>query len=758
MRSSIGKSIAHESALNHVTGRAQYIDDLPAPDGTLHAALVLSTIAHGNIESINTDAVLESSGVVDLLRLADIPGITDVGPIFKGDPILTESEIQFYGQPILVVLATTERAARAAALKASITYKTKEPVLTIDAAKAEQLRVRPPHRMTKGDAPSVLAKAPMKLKNILAVGGQEHLYLEGQVALATPTEDGGVIVQSSTQHPTEVQTLIAEVLDIPFHQVVVEVRRMGGAFGGKESQAAPWACIAAMAAVKTGRPVKLRLPRSIDMQVTGKRHPFENSYEVAFDSQGKLLAADIEVNGDCGCSPDLSDAIVDRAMFHADNAYHFPAMTILGERWKTHKVSNTAFRGFGGPQGVITAEALIDDVARAVNRDPLDVRMDNLYLDEKTVYGQPVKGELLRRLVAKLRVTSDYDNRRKAIAEYNSKGPRFLKGLALTPVKFGISFTATHLNQAGVLVHIYTDGSILVSQAGTEMGQGLYTKVAQIVAAVLGVSLERVKMSSTRTDKVPNTSPTAASSGTDLNGMAAKNAAIELRQRLIDHLVVKEGIDAASLVFAEDKVTWPEGEISFAALVKAAYMERIQLSATGFYKTPKIWYDHKTASGNPFLYFAYGAACSEVTIDQLTGVSTIERVDIIHDTGASLNPALDIGQIEGAFAQGAGWLTSEELKWDAQGRLATQGASTYKIPAISDRPKQINIELMNEPNSEATVFHSKAVGEPPFMLGISVWCAIRDAISSLSGYRTSPSLPAPATPEAILNTINATRI
>ena len=748
----IGDSVTHESALLHVTGRARYVDDAPLPEGALFAAIGQATITRGKLLSMDLSKVLEAPGVLAVMTSKDIPGIKDIGPVFPGDPLLAEDEVFFHGQPIFLVVATEEKLARAAALLAKVHYEEFKPTLSIKEAQSNNYRVRPPHVMQRGDV-SILETSDHQISGEISIGGQEHLYLEGQASLAIPTEEGGMHLLCSTQHPTEVQTLVSEVLGLPFHEVVVEVRRMGGAFGGKETQAAPWACLASLAAYKLSKPVKLRLPRVTDMTVTGKRHPFINQYKVGFSREGKIEAVEIDINGDCGCSPDLSDAIVDRAMFHSDNAYYYPVAKVCGERWRTDKVSNTAFRGFGGPQGVITAEAMLDDIARACQQDPLDTRLLNLYSGQQTHYGQTVDGETLREIITQLRESSDYDRRRQKIAKHNLASSRYLKGLALTPVKFGISFTVKHLNQAGVLVHIYTDGSILVSQAGTEMGQGLYTKVAQVVASVLGVEVDRVKMSSTRTDKVPNTSPTAASSGSDMNGMAAQDAAMTLKKRIAAFIGKRESIDPEEIEFNSGSLIWDGGSVPFNEAVKTAYMDRVQLSATGFYKTPNIWYDRESAQGNPFLYYANGAACSEVIIDRLTGATHIERVDILHDTGNSLNPALDKGQIEGGFVQGVGWLTSEELKWDDMGRLLTNSPATYKIPAISDRPTQLTIELLDKPNSAATIARSKAVGEPPFMLGISVWCAIRDAISSVSGYRISPSLNAPATPEAILNAI-----
>ncbi|MCS5559504.1 MAG: xanthine dehydrogenase molybdopterin binding subunit, partial [Oceanospirillaceae bacterium] len=586
-----------------------------------------------------------------------------------------------------------------------------------------------------------LANAPHQLTIKQQVGGQEHFYLEGQVSLAIPQDNGGVLIHSSSQHPSEVQKLVAEVLALPMHKVVVDMRRMGGGFGGKETQAAQWACLAALLAVRNQKAVKLRLSRSDDMALTGKRHPFVNQAQVGFDADGQIQALNADLHGLCGCSPDLSDAIVDRAMFHTDNAYYLPNATISGHRWFQNTASNTAYRGFGGPQGMILAEQMLDDIARAVGEDPLLVRQNNLYGSHDrniTPYHQTVTGIDLPRIIDELVVSSDYWARRKAITAYNNsaraQGGRYVRGLALTPVKFGISFTVMFLNQAGALVHIYTDGTVQVSHGGTEMGQGLYTKIGQIVAAELGLPLAAIEVTSTRTDKVPNTSPTAASSGTDLNGQAARNAALTIKQRLIDLLVQEHGIDAAEIEFNAGLVTWADQSMTFTELVQNAYMQRISLSSTGYYRTPKIHYNREQAKGNPFFYYSCGASVSEVEVDTYTGAYTVLRVDILHDVGESINPAIDIGQIEGGFIQGMGWLTTEELVWGNDGRLQTNGGASYKIPAVGDTPKQFNVALLQDSkNQEATIYHSKAVGEPPFMHGISVWSALRDAIWQAGG-------------------------
>ncbi len=751
---SIGQSRVHDSAHLHVTGQARYVDDLPQPANLLHAAVGCSSIACGRITALNLDAVRQADAVVAVVTDQNIPGRLDIGPVFPGDPLLTSDAVDFHGQAIFAVAATNELAARQAVRKASIEYLTQNPVLTIDQAMATQDFVRPPHFQQTGDPQTTIHQAPNQLAGQLIIGGQEHFYMEGQVSLALPVEGGGLLIQTSSQHPSEVQKLVAQVLDIPCNQVTVEVRRMGGAFGGKETQAAQWACLAAVLAIQTARPVKLRLPRMDDMKMTGKRHDFQGQYQVGFDTHGQLLAADINVSARCGYSPDLSDAIVDRAMFHADNAYFLPTARIAGYRCRSNTASNTAFRGFGGPQGMLVIEAAMDDIARQLGKDPLDIRKTNLYQAggrDTTHYGQKIEQHVLPDLVEELEQSSDYRLRRQQIVAFNRQSPVLKKGLALTPVKFGISFTVPHLNQAGALLHIYTDGSILLNHGGTEMGQGLFTKVAQVVAEVFQVDPDTVQVSATRTDKVPNTSPTAASSGSDLNGQAAFAAATTLRRRLIDFLVQHHQATAENVIFSQDHVRFNDQDWSFAELVNAAYLARVSLSTTGFYKTPKVYYDRDQGQGRPFYYFAHGAAVSEVVIDTLTGEYRVKRVDILHDVGHSLNPAIDIGQIEGGFIQGMGWLTTEELCWNDEGRLLSNNPATYKIPTIGDTPADFRVRLLEHTdNPEDSIYHSKAVGEPPLMLAISVWSALRDAISSISDYRISPQLDTPATPERVL--------
>ncbi len=750
----VGKSKKHESADKHVSGEAIYIDDRPELRGQLHAAVGQSAYAHANIKNIDLTKVKKAKGVVAVITVADVPGHVDIGPVFPGDPVLAIDKVEYLGQPIFAVAATSYDLARRAVKLAKIEYEELEPVLCVKDALAKQNFVRPPFTMKRGDSDAAIEQAGNKLSGEMYIGGQEHFYLEGQVSTAEPTEDGGMVVFSSSQHPSEVQKLVAEVLAIPLNKVIVDTRRMGGGFGGKETQAAPWACIAALLARVSKKPVKFKLSRVDDMVMTGKRHPFYNTYEVGFNNKGMIKGINITVNGDCGYSPDLSDAIVDRAMFHSDNAYYLDNATVTGNRCKTNTVSHTAFRGFGGPQGMMTIERVMDDIARHLGKDPLQVRKVNLYGQDKrneTHYHQTVEHNNLDKLVTTLADTSDYKTRRKAVADFNAQSPILKKGLALTPLKFGISFTVQHLNQAGALVHIYTDGTISLNHGGTEMGQGLFTKVAQIVAEEFKVDVDTVGVSATRTDKVPNTSPTAASSGTDLNGKAAQNAAKTIKQRLIKFAIEHFSVNKEAVKFANSQVTVGEQTFAFGEFVQLAYMNRVSLSSTGYYKTPKIHFDRATAKGRPFFYFANGAAVSEVIIDTLTGEYKLLRTDILQDVGTSLNPAIDIGQLEGGFIQGVGWLTTEELMWNDKGRLLSNNPATYKIPAISDAPPEFRVDLMpDDPNREHTVYNSKAVGEPPLMLAISVWSALRDAVSSLSGYKLSPTLDTPATPEKVL--------
>jgi xanthine dehydrogenase large subunit len=755
----VGRSKKHESADKQVAGEAIYVDDRPSLRGELHAAVGQSTMAHANIISMDLSAVKAAEGVVAVITVEDVPGHTDIGPVFPGDPVLAIGKVEFIGQPLFAVAATSFDLARKAVKLAKIEYQELEAVLTVKDALAKQNFVRPPFTMKRGDSESAIAAAEHQLSGEIVVGGQEHMYLEGQVSTAEPTEDGGMNIFTSSQHPSEVQKLVAEVLDIPLNKVLVDMRRMGGGFGGKETQAAPWACIAALLANVTKRPVKFKLARMDDMVMTGKRHPFENNYTVGFDNEGQIKGINIEVNGNCGYSPDLSDAIVDRAMFHCDNAYFLDQASVTGNRCKLNTVSHTAYRGFGGPQGMMAIEMVMDDIARHLGKDPLDIRKVNLYGGEGrnvTHYHQEVEHNNLSEVIELLEESSDYQARRKAINEFNANNAILKKGIALTPVKFGISFTVQHLNQAGALVHVYTDGTIHLSHGGSEMGQGLNTKVAQIVAEEFQVDVDTVAISSARTDKVPNSSPTAASSGTDLNGKAAEAAAKTIKQRLIDFACEKYQVTAQQVKFENSHIIVGELTFSFAEFSQLAYMGRVSLSSTGFYKTPKIHFDRATGKGRPFFYYATGASVSEVLIDTLTGEYKTLRTDILQDVGHSINPAIDIGQIEGAFIQGMGWLTTEELVWNEQGRLLSNNPATYKIPAINDAPKDFRVDLMPDaPNREHTIYNSKAVGEPPFMLGISVWSALKDAISSIADHKYSPELDTPATPERVLWAVEA---
>ena len=754
-----GKALAHESAPLHVAGRANYTDDLPLPAGTLHLAFGQSSVAHGRIRNLDLAAVAAAEGVVAVLTPRDIPGENNYGGVLKDDPIFADEEVQYIGQPIFAVLATTFLAARRAALLARVEYEELPAVLGIREAVALGSYVLPSVRLERGAVDPAMAAAPRTLAGAFSMGGQDHFYLEGQIAVALPQDDGSMLVHSSTQATAEVQHVVAHALAVPFNRITVQCRRMGGGFGGKESQPALMAAAAAIGARKTGRPVKLRMERDADMIMTGKRHDFEVDYRVGFDEQGVIRALDLVLASRCGYSADLSAPVNDRAMFHADNCYYLENVRIVSHRCKTNTVSNTAFRGFGGPQGMLAIEAVIDAIARDRGLDPLVVRQRNFYgIDARNVthYDMPVEDNIIADLVERLARDSQYAERRRAIAAANAQSPIIKRGLALTPVKFGISFTATHLNQAGALVQVYTDGSVQLHHGGLEMGQGLHTKVMQVLADEFGLPLAAIRISATDTDKVPNTSPTAASSGTDLNGKAAQAAARILRARMAGFLSGKYAVPEDAIAFTGGRVQLGEQSISFADAARQAWHGRVSLSATGFYATPKIHYDPKTMRGRPFYYFAYGAAVSEVAIDTLTGEHRLLRVDILHDVGRSLNPAIDIGQVEGGFLQGVGWLTSEELWWDARGRLRTHAPSTYKIPAVSDWPACAHVQLLDRAdNREDTVYRSKAVGEPPLMLAMSVFHALRDAVGAAAGDAAALRLMAPATPEAVLRALGA---
>ncbi len=750
-----GSAVPHDSSHLHVSGAAAYTDDIPEPRGLLHLAVGMSERPHARIVKLDLDAVRAAAGVVDVMTADDIPGENNCGPVVNDDPIFAPGLVQYVGQAVFAVAATTVTAARRAARLARIEYEDLEPILDPLTALEKRSFVLPSETLARGAPDEALAGAQHRLQGRIEVGGQDQFYLEGQIAMALPVEDGDLHVYSSTQHPGEVQHLVAEATGRTSKDVVVECRRMGGAFGGKESQPALIACIAALMAQRLKLPCKLRLDRDADMVMTGKRHDFVMDYDVGFDAEGRIEGIEFVFASRCGMSADLSGAINDRTMFHCDNAYFLPNVRIVSHRCKTHTVSNTAFRGFGGPQGMYAIEYVIDEIARFVGRDPLDVRRLNYYGAggrDVTPYGQKVEDNLLEDITARLEASADYRARRDAVQRFNAEHETLKRGIALTPVKFGISFTATHLNQAGALLHVYTDGTVHLNHGGTEMGQGLFTKVAQVVAEELQIDIDRIKITASDTSKVPNASATAASSGSDLNGKAAQAAARTIKSRLTRFAAEHFRVAESEVTFRNNAITAGSETVTFAELVHLAWFARVSLSSTGFYRTPKIHYDRSTFSGRPFFYYAYGAAVTEVLIDTLTGEYRMLRVDILHDCGRSLNPAIDLGQIEGGFIQGAGWLTSEELAWNADGALTTHAPSTYKIPVCSDLPEDFRVEILESgKNREDTIFRSKAVGEPPLMLALSVFFALRDAVAACGPAACRPPLSAPATPEAVLD-------
>ena len=722
----------------------------------LHLAFGQASETSARIVSMDLSAVRAAEGVVAVFTAADIPGENNTGPVRHDETMLADGEVVFPGQPLFLVAATSQRSARKAARLGKVVYEKRPAAVSIAEARKAGSRIEETQRMARGDCAAALAAAPQRISGEFAMGGQDHFYLEGHICVATPGEDGQLHLLCSTQHPSEVQHLVANLLNLSSADVTVEVRRLGGGFGGKETQATGFAAAAALVAAKTGRPAKFRVDRDDDMILTGKRHEFEVAYQVGFDAAGQILALSLHLASRCGASQDLSPAINDRAMFHVDNCYFLPDVEIVSERLKTNTVSATAFRGFGGPQGMLAIERIIDHVAIALGKEPLEVRVANLYGPGRDVtpYGMMVSDNIAPALIARLRSDTNYDARVRAIEVSNAASPVIKRGIALTPVKFGISFTTTHLNQAGALVHLYADGSIQLNHGGTEMGQGLYVKVAQIVADVFAVPLTQVRVTATRTDKVPNTSATAASSGADLNGMAAHNAAMTIRERLAAFLARLYGCRQGDVAFTLEGVTAGEERMTFAEAARKAHIGRISLSATGFYATPGIQYDRAAHRGRPFYYFAYGAAVSEVAIDTLTGEHRVLAVDILHDVGRSLNPLIDKGQIEGGFLQGQGWLTTEDLVFDHEGRLLTHSPATYKIPTASDRAKHFVVNLWDGENIEPTINRSKAVGEPPFMLAISVFSALNRAIAAAApDGREMAQLDAPATPERVMAAI-----
>jgi xanthine dehydrogenase large subunit len=751
-----GASTFHESARAQVTGSATYVDDIPEIRGTLFAAPIMSTVAHGRLLGVDSTAARAMPGVRDVILASDIPGDSVLGNFAHDEPVFAQATVQHVGQVIGLVIAESVMQARRAARKVVCRIEALPALLTVhDALKAESY-VLPPVFVRRGDAAAALKNAAHTMHGTLEVGGQEHFYLEGQVAYVVPQEQNQWLIYSSTQHPGEVQHWVSHALGVDNHAVRVECRRMGGGFGGKETQAGQLAVWSAIAANKLKCPIKLRLDRDDDFLITGKRHPFAYDYTVGFDDTGRITGLKLMMVVNCGFSADLSGPVADRAVFHVDNAYFLQDVEIASYRCKTNTQSNTAFRGFGGPQGMIVTETIMSDIARTLGLDALDVRKRNLYGTDKrnvTHYGMTVEDNILEPLLSKLALTAQYRQRLEAISVWNESSPVIKRGIAITPVKFGISFTATLFNQAGALVHVYTDGSVMVNHGGTEMGQGLNTKVAQIVADELGVAFEQVQSTASDTSKIPNASATAASAGTDLNARAAQYAARNVRDNIAQFVAGLEGCGAGAVQFANGQVLTPDNARPFTEVVKLAYANRIQLWSDGFYRTPKIHYDKTTLTGRPFYYFAYGAACTEVAIDTLTGESRVLKVDILHDVGTSINPAIDIGQIEGGFIQGMGWLTTEQLVWNDKGHLSTHAPSTYKIPATGDVPEHFKVDFWPEPNREDNVFDSKAVGEPPLMLAISVFEALRDAVARATGAKGAVQLTAPATAEHVLRAL-----
>ena len=764
------QQIPHESAVLHVTGEALYIDDLPSNPSLLVGRVVYSPHAHAHIASYNLTRAKEAPGVAAVLSASDIPGHNQMGPVVKDEPCLAEEEATFVGQAVFLIAAGTDAQCRAAEKLIDVQYEPLAPILTIEEAIAADNLLGPPRTMQRGDADAALDSAAHVIRGELKTGAAEHWYLESQASLSAPGEGGEMVVYCGSQNPSETQTLVAEVLGVKKKDVVVEVRRIGGAFGGKETQGNHVACWSALLARASGCPVKIRLFRDDDMIMTGKRHRFLTRYQVGFDDEGKLLAVKFELNSDAGAATDLSFAIMERAMFHCDNAYYVPNMSVLGRVWRTNLPSNTAFRGFGGPQAMAAMETVLDRVARHLHKDPLEIRQKNFYGlkdNNTTQYGQIVEDNRLHLIFDQLRQSSDYNARRKAVREFNAANEFYKKGLALTPVKFGISFTTTFLNQAGALVNIYNDGTVLVNHGGIEMGQGLHTKMQQVAASELGIGIDRVRVNATNTSKVPNTSPTAASSGTDMNGMALKNAIETLKDRIAETVAAMFNETHPTIRTAKDDIRFerdaifdakhPERTIGFAQAMPQMVLRRVSLSSTGYFRTPGVGWDRAKGTGTPFRYFAFGMAVSEVVVDTLTGATTLLRTDILHDAGDSINPAIDIGQIEGGYIQGVGWCTTEEIKWDRAGNLMTHSPDTYKIPTSKDIPVDFRVRLLENAANPNAIHGSKTVAEPPLMLGLSAWLAIKDAVSAVANHKIEPEFSLPATNEVILLSIERLR-
>ena len=754
----INETRPHDSAFKHVSGFAEYTDDIKEPENTLYGAIGWSKKAHAIIKKIDLTKVKSSKGVVSVVTYIDIPGRNDVGPVFDGDPIFANKKIEFYGQPLFAVAANTTELARKAVLKAKIIYKELKPIVTIQESLNKKKLLFKVRKIKRGNATKILSKSKNKLKGNFTTGSQEHFYLEGQAAFVIPKEDNDLVVYSSTQHPSETQQIIAKMLNQKSNSITVVVRRIGGGFGGKETNFMT-SSICSLLAYRTKCPIKLRLDRDDDIIITGKRHEFYSDYEVGFNDDGEIKALKLKLASNCGMSPDLSYAINERALLHVDNAYFISNLEVDNYLCKTNISTSTAFRGFGGNQGMMAIENIIDNISRYLNKDSCEIRKINFYKKNKkniTHYGMKIEDNVINEIFNKLIKKSNYKKRCLEIKKYNSRNKYKKKGIAITPVKFGISFTTIHLNQAGALVHIYTDGSVHLNHGGIEMGQGTHTKIAQLVSKSFGIPYEKVQISSTNTSKVPNTSASAASSTTDLNGAAALDAVKKIKLNLEKFIRSKYKIMSKNEpLYKNESIILGNKSFKFKNIIQEAYLNRISLSSTGFYSTPKINFDKEKFHGRPFLYFCYGASVTEVTIDTLTGENIVDRVDILHDAGNAINPALELGQIEGGFVQGQGWLTIEEIKWRSNGQITTFSPSTYKIPAVSDVPKKFNVEIFKEgKNKENVVNKSKTTGEPPLMLAMSVFFAIKDAIASTSNYKKIPVIDAPATPEKILMSIN----
>ena len=749
----INEERPHDSASKHVSGHAIYTDDIKEPYGTLHGAIGYSKKAHAIIKKIDLSEVWKSEGVISIIGHNDIPGRNDVGPVFDGDPIFPSKKVEYYGQPLFAVAATSTELARRAVIKAKISYKDLKPIVTIQEALSKKKFIFKGKKIKRGNPSEKISKSKNYLKGNFTTGSQEHFYLEGQVAFVIPKEDSDLLVYSSTQHPSETQQIIAKMLNQKSNTITVIVRRIGGGFGGKETNFLT-SSICALLANKTKKPVKLRLDRDDDIIITGKRHDFYSEYEVGFNNLGIIEGVKIKLASRCGMSPDLSLAINERALLHIDNAYYLSNVEVQNYLCKTNTATSTAFRGFGGNQGMMAIENIIDNISRYLKKDPCEVRKRNFYqknIKNITHYGMKIEDNVINEIFNRLIKKSNYKKRYFKIKKFNLNNKYLKKGLAITPVKFGISFTTIHLNQAGALVHVYTDGSVHLNHGGIEMGQGTNTKIAQLVANEFGLPFDKVKISSTNTSKVPNTSASAASSTTDLNGAAALNAVSKIKKNLEKFIKSKYNISANKVVYEKGIIKFKNKLFNFEKIIKEAYLNRISLSSSGFYSTPKINFNKKTFMGRPFLYFCYGAAVTEVTVDALTGENIIDRVDILHDAGKAINPALELGQIEGGFVQGQGWLTMEEVNWNSKGQITTFSPSTYKIPAVSDVPRKFNVEIFKQgKNKEKVINKAKTTGEPPLMLAMSVFYAIKDAIASAEKYKVTPILDAPATPEKIL--------